>query len=216
MSIVEIPSSKRRRERRLRSRQRDLYLSGAAASGNEIIIQGRTDESIAPPNPGNAQSILGDDEFKALIKKASTFLYGKAWFYNAVLEILLGIEWEKSKAIQIVHSAKELANPSQKTKSSGKPLLILPAVHDQVTLNILVSKALETKRPVWFVGYPSTLSKHLLVSFHSFFLCDASRNEIEILSDVTELSSQDTDFLKMPKRAVFISRGNANSIHLTF
>ena len=214
MSFVEILKSKSKKSRE-RNRVRKGDHSEPTDVGNELVDL-TPDPRIAPANPSNATDILGKQSFKDQMMRVCIFIYGKIWFYNAILEILQGTNWNISKEIQIVHNAKMLTNSTQRSPKLRKPVVILPSVHDQVELNKLVSKALETKRPVWFVGYPSTLSKHLLVSFQSFFVCSASDSEIDILRDVTELSSLDTQFLKDKRSAVLISKGDSQSIHFTF
>lgn len=228
MTIVDTTSSKRKRLERVRLRQRGLSSSGDDDTRSELITDQNTDPTpvsdvtlvldtnLVPENAKNAKEIFKDKTFLDELKTTSTFFYGKVWFYNAVLEFLLGKKWGESKEVQIIHYAKGFGKPTAQAKPNPKPLVILPAVHDQVSLNMLVSKALETERPVWFIGYPSTLSKHLLISFQSLFLCSASENELKILSDVAELSTQDTEFLKQPKSGIYISKENAKSIHMTF
>ena len=214
MDIVEIVSDTvkavRERKRRRKGDQPET------ADSNHEILDLTPDPRVAPANPSSAVDILGKQAFKDQMMRACIFIYGKIWFYNAILEILQGANWNTSKEIQIVHNAKMLTNSTQRSPKLRKPVVILPSVHDQVELNKLVSKALETKRPVWFVGYPSTLSKHLLVSFQSFFVCNASKSEIDILKDVTELSNLDTQFLDDKRSAVLISKGDSQSVHFTF
>lgn len=220
MGILNLlPGNKKKERERIRIRQGDPESAPASAQESEEILDLAKnlvrDESIAPHNALNAATYFGEKKVKDRIKTTSVFFYGKVWFYNAVLEILLGPDWNKSKEIQIVNHGRTLSTATQASKKAGRPLVILPSVHDQDGLNRLVSKALETKRPVWFIGYPSTLSKHLLVSFQSFIVCAASNHESDILSDVAELSQQDMEFLKQQKSAVFISKGSAQSIHLS-
>jgi hypothetical protein len=203
-----------------RNRQRPSRLGGTKEDANIPTIEDLSpDVNIFPKDPENLQSELYKKEFQRSLWKVSVFIYGKVWFYNKILQILLGADWHKSKTIYIVHSPKDLddvISMQLPEKEKKKPIIILPAVHDQNTLNLLVSRTLETGNPVWFIGYPSTLAKHLLASFECFFLCKASKLEMDILTDVAELTDTDVEFLQQKKGVVFISKEKFESLHLTF
>jgi hypothetical protein len=221
MPLPRLRRQKRERPERERQPRPRIEASNSEQSEKNKILdvidsKGLTkDSNIALPNPTNFQKYLETTDFREYAKTVSVFFYGKVWFYNEILKLLLNNEdWYKSQEVHIVHSMKEVKNSA--AKSDGIPKIILPSVHDQSSLNILVSKAFETGSPVWFVGYPSTLAKHLLVSFQCFFLCNTSIHEREILEDVAGIYHQDIGFLEDRKHSVLISKDEARSAHLTF
>ncbi len=215
-SILDLTFVKKRIEKQDTSGAGDGARADRPSRKLKDIVTLELDSNVASPNPTSAVSLIGQPDFKSEIKAISAFFYGKVWFYNTVLEILLGPNWPTHQSIQVIHYEKGLSTETAGSRTKLKPLVVLPSVHDQISLNMLVSKALKTERPVWFIGYPSTLSKHLLVSFQSFFLCEASPIELEILSDVVQLSKLDLEFLIGPKNGIYISKGNSQSVHLTF
>lgn len=142
--------------------------------------------------------LLGEPKNLSNFLKSSIFIYGKIWFYNAILRKLLGNDWSKSRKYRVVHNIKdlqELQQVDERKKKYNGPVILIPSVQTQNELNELLSKSLETNLPVWFVGYPSTLQKHLLITFEYFFICFVSEDEMRILQDVTEITDDDGSYL---------------------
>ena len=149
-------------------------------------------------------------EFVRALFNSNLFITGKVGIGELILDSLkdlitgLGESWQV-RVIDI-YTLTDLSRKARKAAQS-KILVTIPVVEDYKALNKLISRALRRAMPVWFIGWPSLIGKHLLVSFDAFFVAaDIPDEEIAALVGITPLEKQHIDKMSEVKAdALFVA-----------
>lgn len=134
------------------------------------------------------------EEFVKSLLGANLFITGKVGMGELILDklkgLVAGLEQDRQVRAVDIYTLTDLSQKARKTVQ-GKILVTLPIVEDCKALNKLVSRALRKAMPVWLIGWPSLIGKHLLVSFDAFFVAaDIPEEELAPLVGVTPLENQ--------------------------
>ena len=135
--------------------------------------------------------------------RTNTLFHGKVGFYELIIRRILSLEGKSTKDIEYVYTAQHL--PRERVRER---LILLPNVTTEDDVNDFVARSLRHKlrMPVWLVATPSSIRKHLLLGFHSFFIASNSVNEIDYLQNVFSLPKRTVELLTNNEReAVFVS-----------
>ena len=202
-----MPNSDKLVERRDKSASSGLISRITNFSKSRSAPEKSISESIPSADSGifarrkKLGDLLQNKAFRKNLLASPTFIYGKVGFYNVVLEQVFGKKWDKNNKLRVLYSVDELEKAKKETTTPSKtPIILIPVVQDTNKLNELISSAIDSKQAIWLIGYPSIIQKHLLAAFQCFFLCSASRTEIEILQDVIEITKNDVDYLASGQR----------------
>jgi len=139
---------------------------------------------------------LMSNEFRRALRRMNTFIYGKVGLYENLLIQVFGKSWQQGRWSILIREEKQL----EEVAILRKTLVLIPAVQDENKLNHLVAKAIRLGNPVWLVGYPSTIHKHLWANFSCFILTSAPESELRILRDVVGLTVVDIERLSLESR----------------
>lgn len=153
-------------------------------------------DSVANQEPISCTNLM-TREFKHSIRHLNTFMYGKIGLFEHFLLQVFGKNWKTGRWSELIREEKQLSNLS----TTKKALILIPAVQNEDGFNRLVAKAMSLGRPVWLIGYPSTIHKHLWANFSCFILSPAPKVELEILRDVLGLTTTDLNILSLESRA---------------
>ena len=142
-------------------------------------------------------TLLKDEEFKRELLSLNVFIFGRVDFFEKILAQIFGDAWRKKEVLvrEIAHIEKVVRERNASGDNEQGVLIVIPSVQDEEKLNQLVAEAMKVGAPVWLVGYPSTLRKHLWVNFSGFILCQAPVKEIQALQDILGLTSLDLQIL---------------------
>ena len=116
------------------------------------------------------------------------FILGQSAFFRYIRRELERFLFD-NKEMRPLHALADI-NLSTSEGEKG-PLLVVPLAENRDELNKIVSAAFEAARPVWLIGLPSQIEKHLLVLFDVFFLTKISSKEISLLVDLAIVSEAD-------------------------
>jgi hypothetical protein len=175
---------------------------------------GRIDKDLESENGIPFSSLISNKSFQDLILKSNLFIFGKVGFFDFVIQALLSsfdyptinsrkviktkadMQRHYKEAKTVRNAESEQLSVKDEIGSSSKneflsPVILLPTEENQINLNKMVAEALNKKNPVWLVALPSQIQPHLLLSFNCFFIAPGPKEEINILSDITPISSED-------------------------
>jgi len=142
-------------------------------------------------------SLMGDKQFRHRLRKKNTFIYGKVGFFEPFLVRVFGKNWQEGRWSVLIKATEQLKEIS----ASKRTLILIPAVQTGEEFNQLIAAALALQNPVWLVGYPSTVHRHLWANFSCFILSPAPEVEIRVLQDIVGLNSSEIGVLSIESRA---------------
>ena len=161
--------------------------SKGRSQGDRKLVE-RNGEERQRDVPLSFNALLkGPPALKPLFRRLNTFVYAKAGLYEVALRHILGTKWRDGRYSVLVQTEGAI---EALQKSDKRTLVVLPVVESDGQFNRLVTLALSVGNPVWVVGYPTILRRHLWMHFRGFIIFQAPQRELSALRGVITLSQR--------------------------
>jgi hypothetical protein len=160
---------------------------------------GRTNRSsaqpITDPNIATLSALMQISAVQAHICSYNVFISAKVGFFSPVLKQLADSAALSGATPVFIKRHEDIESLQVPAVDHKRLVVILPSVGSTAVFISDLIHIMAAGYTVWVIAHPSSIEKHLLGVFHTFFIAFGTREEIKIFRDILPLNESHFDLL---------------------